>query len=191
MKHTSMASMGGTAMNQLLAGMILNTTGVSGKERIQQRRRTHGIAGKTTSLERWGKPPWASEKYFSFFNLKLYIKLYDRSSVSSEDEYRIEGCLSGEAALIILDTLEALMRDAKELDDMQATLPKAMEVLLHLLARNESVAVMGHIFATQRAVLVKVTQEKLAFAFFKIFYLVQIILFVITSNYSVVSRLAA
>ena len=75
-----------------------------------------------------------------------------------EDECRIERCLSAEASLIILDTLEALMQDAKELDDMQATLPKAMEVLLHLLACNESVSVMGHIFATQRAVLVKVRQ---------------------------------
>ena len=55
------------------------------------------------------------------------------------------------------------MQDAKELDDMQATLPKAMEVLLHLLACNESVSVMRHIFATQRAVLVKVRQETLAY----------------------------
>ena len=80
------------------------------------------------------------------------------SGKSFEGKCLIEGCLSGEAALIILDTLEALMRDAKELDDIQAALPKALEVLLHLLACNESVSVMGHIFATQRAVLVKVTQ---------------------------------
>ena len=50
------------------------------------------------------------------------------------------------------------MHDAKELDNVQATLPKALEVLLHLLACNESVSVMGHIFATQRSVLVKVIE---------------------------------
>ena len=60
--------------------------------------------------------------------------------------------------MIILDTLEALMQDAKELDNMQAILPKALEVLLHLLTCNESVSVMGHIFATQRSVLVKVIE---------------------------------
>ena len=89
---------------------------------------------------------------------KECIQQRNRSSVSFEDECRIEGCLSGEASLIILDTLEVLMQNAKKLDDMQATLLKALEVLLHLLSCNESVSVMGHIFATQRALLVKVTQ---------------------------------
>ena len=45
----------------------------------------------------------------------------------------------GEAALIVLDTVKALMLTAKEIDVIQATLPKALEVLLHLLACNESV----------------------------------------------------
>ena len=115
MKH---ASTSGTVMSQLLVGMILSASVVSGKELVQQR---------------------------------------NSSSVSFEDECRIGGCLSAEASLIILDRLEALMQNAKELDDMQATLLKALEVLLHLLSCNESVSVMGHIFATQRAVLVKVT----------------------------------
>ena len=57
-KHTSMS---GTVMNQLLAGMILNTTGVSGKERIQQRRRL-GTQAKNSSLDRWSKATWQSEK---------------------------------------------------------------------------------------------------------------------------------
>ena len=71
----------------------------------------------------------------------------------------IECCLAGETALIVLDTLEALMLTVKTLEEddvMQATLPRALEVLLHLLACNESVTVMEHVFATQRSIVVKV-----------------------------------
>ena len=68
--------------------------------------------------------------------------------------------MAGEAALIILDTVEALM-PAKEIDIIRATLPKALEVLLHLLACNESVSIMEHLFATQRSILVKVTFQNI------------------------------
>ena len=78
----------------------------------------------------------------------------------------IECCLSGETALIVLDTLEALMQTVKAIEEhdvMQATLPRALEVLLHLLACNESVTVMEHVFATQRSIVVKVKQNILLY----------------------------
>ena len=98
-------------------------------------------------------------------DMSVAMKHASTSGTSFEGKWLIEGCLSGEAALIILDTLEALMQDAKELDDMQAALSKTLKVLLHLLECNESISVMGHIFATQRAVLVKVTQQISAFIY--------------------------
>ena len=83
----------------------------------------------------------------------------NRQNVNSESVSLIEGCLSGETALIVLDTLEAMMETLKELDHdiLQGTLPKTLEVLLHMLACNESVTIMGHLFATQRSIVVKVT----------------------------------
>jgi len=78
---------------------------------------------------------------------------------NSEIDCLIEGCLAGETSLIVLDTVELLMDTVKGLEDhevMQATLPKALDVLLRLLACNESVSIMEHIFATQRSVVVKV-----------------------------------
>ena len=90
-----------------------------------------------------------------FYRVLLHID--DRKN--SEIDYLIEGCLAGETSLIVLDTLELLMDTVKGLEDhevMQATLPKALDVLLHLLACNESVSIMEHIFATQRSVAVKV-----------------------------------
>ena len=75
---------------------------------------------------------------------------------------RIKGCLAGETALVVLNTLEALIKTVPEMHDgdavQAATLPRALEVLLHLLACNESVTVMEHVFATQRSIVVKVTQ---------------------------------
>ena len=61
-------------------------------------------------------------------------------------------------ALIVLDTLEALIQTVQDLDHdiKQATLPRAVEVLLHMLGCNESVSIMEHLFATQRSIVVKV-----------------------------------
>ena len=72
-----------------------------------------------------------------FFNKQYCISHpYNRNNVNFENDCLIEGCLAGEAALIVLDTVKALILTAKEIDVIQATLPKALEVLLHLLACN-------------------------------------------------------
>ena len=68
----------------------------------------------------------------------------------------VEACLSQEATMVVLDTLETLIQTVQIVDNMRATLPRAIEVLLHLLACNESVMVMEHLFATQRSIVVKV-----------------------------------
>ena len=58
--------------------------------------------------------------------------------------------------MVVMDTLETLIQTVQIVDNMRATLPRAIEVLLHLLACNESVMVMEHLFATQRSIVVKV-----------------------------------
>ena len=78
-----------------------------------------------------------------------------------ENDCVIKGCLSGETALVVVITLEALIKTVPKMHDndtVQATLPRALEVLLHLLACNESVSVMEHVFITLRSIVVKVTQ---------------------------------
>ena len=95
-----------------------------------------------------------------FVSVSMILNICDdRKNVNFEIDCLIEGCLAGETSLIVLDTLEALMETVKALEEddvMQAVLPRALEVLLHLLACNESVSVMEHVFATQRSVVVKV-----------------------------------
>jgi len=68
----------------------------------------------------------------------------------------VEACLSQEATMVVMDTLETLIQTVQIVDNMRAALPRAIEVLLHLLACNESVMVMEHLFATQRSIVVKV-----------------------------------
>ena len=80
----------------------------------------------------------------------------NRQNGNFEIDALIEGCLAGEAALVTLDTLETLIQTVQVVDSTRATLPRALEVLLHLLACNESVTVMEHLFATQRSIVVKV-----------------------------------
>ena len=103
---------------------------------------------------------------FCFNRMILHNICKNRKNVNFEIDCLIECCLSGETALIVLDTLEALMQTVKAIEEhdvMQATLPRALEVLLHLLACNESVTVMEHVFATQRSIVVKVKQNILLY----------------------------
>ena len=173
-----------------LADMILVNTGVSGKERIHRRRAVStalssgstgsGAGGKGGSMDRWSRTFLASslfentEKYVSFSLLFIFnhviLHIYgNRKNVNFEIDCLIEGCLAGETSLIVLDTLEAFIQAVKALEEhdvMQATLPRSLEVLLHLLACNESVSIMEHTFATQRSIVVKVKQNILVFTYF-------------------------
>ena len=92
------------------------------------------------------------------WSIFIYVIIFynDRQNVNFEIDALIEGCLSGEVALITLDTLENLIQTVQVVDSTRATLPRALEVLLHLLACNESVSAMEHIFAAQRSIVVKV-----------------------------------
>ena len=55
--------------------------------------------------------------------------------------------------MIILDTIEQLMQS--EMENVQSVLGKALEVLLLLMQRNQSIEVMKCIFATERAFVMK------------------------------------
>ena len=141
------------------------------------------------SMERWGKTVWASsvsetsDKYVSssltiVCDFKIY---YGRQNVNFEIDALIEGCLAGEVALVTLDTLETLIQTVQVVDNTRATLPRALEVLLHLLACNESVTVMEHVFATQRSIVVKVMISDFIYLVFThynyTYYLIQAALF--------------
>ena len=63
----------------------------------------------------------------------------------------LPGCVEG--SMIILDTIEQLMQS--EMENVQSVLGKALEVLLLLMQRNQSIEVMKCIFATERAFVMK------------------------------------
>ena len=70
-----------------------------------------------------------------------------------EVDAQIESALAGEGSMIILDTIEQLMQS--EMENVQSVLGKALEVLLLLMQRNQSIEVMKCIFATERAFVMK------------------------------------
>ncbi|KAL5487361.1 hypothetical protein EMCRGX_G019952 [Ephydatia muelleri] len=117
--------------------------------RLQERRRA---TQPTSSMERdrgaevhrWGKTYWQAT-----------AESTDLPKVDAEADAQIEGSLAAEASLVVLDTLELLMQGAHLNDNMHTLLARALEVLLRLLACNQSTQVMRNIFATQRAIVWK------------------------------------
>jgi len=76
---------------------------------------------------------------------------FHRPKGDVEVDAQIEASLAGEASLIVLDTIELLVSNVGNIENLQSVLGKGLEVLLHLMFCNQSVEVMKCIFATQRA----------------------------------------
>ncbi|XP_017859790.1 PREDICTED: dedicator of cytokinesis protein 7 [Drosophila arizonae] len=86
-----------------------------------------------------------------------YRSQYSESSNKNETELEmshfIEGSLSTEIALIILDSLEIIVHVATNLH--HNLLGTVLKVLLHSLSRNQSTLALQNLFASQRALIFK------------------------------------
>ncbi|XP_033636293.1 dedicator of cytokinesis protein 7-like isoform X4 [Asterias rubens] len=72
-----------------------------------------------------------------------------------EYDANVEGHLSTEVSLTVLDTIELLVQTIQSTDHLQGSLTGVMEVLLHSLACNQSIVVLQNILATQRSLVCK------------------------------------
>ena len=78
--------------------------------------------------------------------------------VDVELEAHVEGNLSTQTSLVILDTLEVIIGVVSQHDNLQSLLPVALRVLLHLLGCCQSTLLLQSAFATQRALVFKVKE---------------------------------
>ncbi len=57
--------------------------------------------------------------------------------------------------MVVLDTIELLISNVRDIENLQSVLGRGLEILLHLMFCNQSQEVMKCIFATQRAMVHK------------------------------------
>ncbi|XP_059178065.1 dedicator of cytokinesis protein 7-like isoform X2 [Physella acuta] len=72
-----------------------------------------------------------------------------------ELEAQDESSLAAEVSMICLDSLELIIQIAQNCELLQPLLGSTLKVLLHMLALNQSSAVLQHLFSTQRALVTK------------------------------------
>uniref|UniRef100_A0A158Q851 Dedicator of cytokinesis protein 6 n=1 Tax=Elaeophora elaphi TaxID=1147741 RepID=A0A158Q851_9BILA len=77
--------------------------------------------------------------------------------VPSDEDITLEATLCTEIPLIVLDTLELIIRVVSVLgsDYLFYVLPSVLKVLMHILACNQSVQTLENVFASQRAIVTK------------------------------------
>ncbi|GAA6104479.1 dedicator of cytokinesis protein 7 isoform X4 [Tachysurus ichikawai] len=78
-----------------------------------------------------------------------------RTRAELEHEALIDGNLTTEANLIILDTLEVIVQTVSVTESKESILGGVLKVLLHSMACNQSALYLQHCFATQRALVSK------------------------------------
>ncbi|XP_044286438.1 dedicator of cytokinesis protein 7 isoform X1 [Varanus komodoensis] len=78
-----------------------------------------------------------------------------RSRAEIEHEALIDGNLTTEANLIILDTLEIIVQTVSVTESKESILGGVLKALLHSMACNQSALYLQHCFATQRALVSK------------------------------------
>ncbi|GAA6104477.1 dedicator of cytokinesis protein 7 isoform X10 [Tachysurus ichikawai] len=79
----------------------------------------------------------------------------DKTRAELEHEALIDGNLTTEANLIILDTLEVIVQTVSVTESKESILGGVLKVLLHSMACNQSALYLQHCFATQRALVSK------------------------------------
>ncbi|XP_046442972.1 dedicator of cytokinesis protein 7-like isoform X3 [Daphnia pulex] len=79
----------------------------------------------------------------------------EKPRVDVELDAYIEGNLSTQTSLTILDMLELIVQVVSQHDNLQMLLPVALRVLLHVLGCCQSTALLQNAFATQRALVYK------------------------------------
>ncbi|CAG9532753.1 unnamed protein product [Cercopithifilaria johnstoni] len=77
--------------------------------------------------------------------------------IPSDEDIILEATLCTEIPLIVLDTLELIIRVVSVLgsDYLFYVLPSVLKVLMHILACNQSVQTLESVFASQRAIVTK------------------------------------
>uniref|UniRef100_A0A8C8DYK1 Dedicator of cytokinesis 6 n=1 Tax=Oryzias sinensis TaxID=183150 RepID=A0A8C8DYK1_9TELE len=79
----------------------------------------------------------------------------DKSKADMEQESVVDGNLATEASLIVLDTLEIIVKTVVASESKESVLGGVLRVLLHSMAGNQSALFLQHCFTTQRALVFK------------------------------------
>uniref|UniRef100_A0A8C5CGL4 Dedicator of cytokinesis protein 7-like n=1 Tax=Gadus morhua TaxID=8049 RepID=A0A8C5CGL4_GADMO len=79
----------------------------------------------------------------------------DKTKAEVEQESVVDGNLATEASLVVLDTLEIVVKTVVESELKESVLGGVLRVLLHSMAGNQSAVFLQHCFTTQRALVFK------------------------------------
>uniref|UniRef100_A0A8D3E0G2 Dedicator of cytokinesis 6 n=1 Tax=Scophthalmus maximus TaxID=52904 RepID=A0A8D3E0G2_SCOMX len=79
----------------------------------------------------------------------------DKTKAEVEQESVVDGNLATEASLIVLDTLEIVVKTVVASELKESVLGGVLRVLLHSMAGNQSALFLQHCFITQRALVFK------------------------------------
>lgn len=79
----------------------------------------------------------------------------DKTKAEVEQESVVDGNLATEASLIVLDTLEIIVKTVVASELKESVLGGVLRVLLHSMAGNQSALFLQHCFNTQRALVFK------------------------------------
>ncbi|XP_077590257.1 dedicator of cytokinesis protein 7 isoform X1 [Stigmatopora nigra] len=79
----------------------------------------------------------------------------DKTKAEVEQESVVDGNLSTEASLVVLDTLEIIVKTVVASELKESVLGGVLRVLLHSMAGNQSALFLQHCFTTQRALVFK------------------------------------
>ncbi|XP_072532651.1 dedicator of cytokinesis protein 7 isoform X4 [Salminus brasiliensis] len=79
----------------------------------------------------------------------------DKTKAEVEQESVVDGNLATEASLIVLDTLEIIVKTVVLSELKESVLGGVLRVLLHSMAGNQSALFLQHCFTTQRALVFK------------------------------------
>uniref|UniRef100_A0A3Q3LNV2 Dedicator of cytokinesis 6 n=1 Tax=Labrus bergylta TaxID=56723 RepID=A0A3Q3LNV2_9LABR len=79
----------------------------------------------------------------------------DKTKAEMEQESVVDGNLATEASLVVLDTLEIIVKTVVASELKESVLGGVLRVLLHSMAGNQSALFLQHCFTTQRALVYK------------------------------------
>ncbi|XP_043955473.1 dedicator of cytokinesis protein 7-like isoform X5 [Gambusia affinis] len=79
----------------------------------------------------------------------------DKSKAEMEQESVVDGNLATEVSLIVLDTLEIIVKTVVASELKESVLGGVLRVILHSMAGNQSALFLQHCFTTQRALVYK------------------------------------
>ncbi|XP_041719145.2 dedicator of cytokinesis protein 7 isoform X1 [Coregonus clupeaformis] len=79
----------------------------------------------------------------------------DKTKVETEQESVVDGNLATEASLVVLDTLEIIVKTVLASELKESVLGGVLRVLLHSMAGSQSALFLQHCFTTQRGLVFK------------------------------------